>query len=80
MPLGEYFVKGLVKTVGGMNRNITVDNLFTSIKIGEDLLKMNLTLVGILRQNKREISYELLDHKNKKIGLSMLALDQQKTT
>lgn len=46
MPLKEYFGKHLIKTVKGINRKSTVRNCFTSIKLAEDLLKTNLTLVG----------------------------------
>lgn len=47
IPLKEYFSKRLVKTVEGINRKSTMGNWFTSIKLAEDLLKTNLTLVGI---------------------------------
>lgn len=36
MPLGDNFVKRLVITVEGTNRNIIVDNWFTSINLMKD--------------------------------------------
>lgn len=61
LPLGEYFEKKLTRTVHGTNRNITMDNWFTSIPLAKSLIKepYKLTLVGTLRANKREIPLEL---------------------
>lgn len=39
LPLAEYFVLELTKTVHGTNRNITTDNWFTSIPLANKLLK-----------------------------------------
>ena len=36
-------------------RNITLDNFFTSKALGDRLLKEKTTIVGTIRQNRREI-------------------------
>lgn len=49
-------VERLIRPISGSGRNITCDNWFSSIPLAEDLLNNhNLTMVGILRKNKREI-------------------------
>ncbi|KAJ4449518.1 hypothetical protein ANN_00918 [Periplaneta americana] len=80
-PLADFFVKALTRSVYGTNRNITMDNWFTSIPLASELLKTpyNLTIVGTLRKNKREIPPELLNHKTRKVGTSMICFDQEKT-
>lgn len=40
--------------------NITTDNFFTSFPLAHQLLKMDITLLGTLRQNKRGIPKQLL--------------------
>ncbi|CAH2093110.1 unnamed protein product [Euphydryas editha] len=61
LPLGEYFMKELSKSIHGSCRNITCDNWFTSVPIAKSLLKepFKLTIVGTIRSNKREIPEEL---------------------
>ena len=38
-----------------LGRNITMDNLFTSVPLAQHLLEKDLTIVGTLRQNKPDI-------------------------
>lgn len=73
LPLGEYFVKKLTRTVDGTNRNITMDNWFTSVPLAKSLLKepYKLTLVGTLRANKREIPIELQNERTRGTGTAM---------
>ncbi|CAK1583081.1 unnamed protein product [Parnassius mnemosyne] len=49
-PLANYFVKELSKPYYGLNRNITMDNWFTSVPLAAELLKppYKLTVVGTL--------------------------------
>ncbi|KAL4120052.1 hypothetical protein QTP88_012797 [Uroleucon formosanum] len=63
-PNGPYHVNNsacsvaerLIRSISGSGRNITCDIWFSSIPLAEDLLNNhNLTMVGILRKNKREI-------------------------
>lgn len=76
-PLGMYYVKTLTKTLWGSNRNVTMDNWFTSVPLTQELLKApyKLTIVGTLRANKKEIPPELLNNKQRPIGSSMFCYD-----
>ena len=70
LPLSEYFTTNLTTPIFGSNRNVTMDNWFTSIPIAKKLLQSpyKLTLVGTLRKNKAEIPPELLILKKSEIG------------
>lgn len=72
LPLGEYYVKELTKTVYGLNQNITCNNWFTSVPLAKSLLKppYNLTLVGTIRSNKREIPEALTNTRVRPTGSS----------
>ena len=48
-------VHDLISPVTGTGRNVTFDNFFTSVGLAEDLMKENLTILGTIRANKREI-------------------------
>uniref|UniRef100_A0A1B6KGD1 PiggyBac transposable element-derived protein domain-containing protein n=1 Tax=Graphocephala atropunctata TaxID=36148 RepID=A0A1B6KGD1_9HEMI len=48
-------VMRMVSHLEGTGRNITCDNLFTSIPLAEALLEKRLTMVGTLRKNKPEL-------------------------
>ncbi|KAK9693224.1 Transposase IS4 [Popillia japonica] len=52
LPLATHFVRELTKSVQGSNRNITMDNWFTSIPLADELLKepYSLTIIGTLRK------------------------------
>ncbi|KAG6438978.1 hypothetical protein O3G_MSEX000379 [Manduca sexta] len=77
LPLGEFYVKELTKTIHGSNRNVTCDNWFTSVPLAKNLLKQpyNLTLVGTIRSNKREIPEELKKAHSRAVGTSMFCYD-----
>jgi len=51
----------LVQPISGSDRgerNVTTDNFFTSVDLGNRLKNKKLTLVGTLKQNKRQIPQE----------------------
>lgn len=81
LPLANYYVKELTKSVHGSNRNITMDNWFTSIPLADELLQApyKLTMLGTVRKNKREIPPELLQIKDRQCGSSMFCFDKMKT-
>ncbi|GFU13135.1 DDE_Tnp_1_7 domain-containing protein [Nephila pilipes] len=56
IPLASHFVEELTKSIQGTNRNITMDNWFSSIPLAEKLLMklMNLTIVGTVRKTKEK--------------------------
>ena len=46
-------------------RNITCDNLYTSLSLGKELLDRGVTVVGTLRQNRKGIPKEIKDTKER---------------
>ncbi|XP_022207389.2 uncharacterized protein LOC111064037 [Nilaparvata lugens] len=78
LPLGAYYTKELTKTIHGTNRNVTMDNWFTSIPLAKDMLSSHqLTIVGTLRSNKKKIPPEMSNEKSRKIGSVMFAYDNE---
>nr|CAI5865669.1 unnamed protein product [Callosobruchus analis] len=77
-PVPSYYVRKLSEPIRGTNRNITVDNWFSSISLFNDMLKDHkLTMIGTLRKNKREIPPTFLT--NKLPGRSLFGFDSNKT-
>jgi hypothetical protein len=77
LPLGEYVVKEITRSIHGSNRNVTTDNWFTSIPLAKSLLQQpyKLTIVGTLRANKREIPEAMKNNRTRRIGTSMFCYD-----
>lgn len=77
LPQGEFYVKELSRSLHGSNRNITCDNWFTSVPLAKSLLLQpyNLTLVGTIRSNKREIPEEMKNTRSRPVGTSMFCYD-----
>jgi len=63
--LGQEIVEKLCAPYFGTNRNVTMDNYFTSKELAESLLSNGLTLVGTLRKNKACIPPEFQSNKNR---------------
>lgn len=77
LPLAAFFTKQLTKSIHGTGRNVTMDNWFTSIPLAKDMLTThNLTIVGTLRGDKKEIPNEMRDSKSRKLGSVMFAFDK----
>ena len=49
---GRKIVLKLCNEYFGSNRNVTMDNFFTSIPLADDLFLKDLSLIGTLRANK----------------------------
>ncbi|GFT65233.1 DDE_Tnp_1_7 domain-containing protein [Nephila pilipes] len=79
--LAPYFIDELTGSIEGTKRNITKDNWFTSIPLAEELLMklMNITIVGSLKKNIREIPPELQQLLSRSVKISMYCFDQAKT-
>nr|CAI5827952.1 unnamed protein product [Callosobruchus analis] len=61
-------------------RNITIDNWFTSYELINELLEShNLTLVGTMRKNKRQLPSEFVNTKQRPVNSSMFAFEKNKT-
>ena len=57
---GTRVVLQLTESISGSGRNVTTDNFFTSYKLAKELLKRDLTLVGTVRGNRKEIPTDML--------------------
>lgn len=65
----EHYVKQIIGTIKGSNRNLTMDNWFNTIPFAELLLKeFKLSCVGTIRKNKTKIPAEFVDPKYKQRG------------
>ncbi|KAL9918981.1 uncharacterized protein ACN427_001074 isoform 2-T2 [Glossina fuscipes fuscipes] len=56
IPLGEFVTLKLAESYTGHERNITVDNFFTSASLASKLLTKRTTLVGTIRRNKIDVT------------------------
>jgi hypothetical protein len=73
-------VERIISPISGSGRNVTVDNWFTSVPLAMKLLKdNNLTLLGTIRKNKKEIPPQLVQTKNKAINTSMFCFRKEMT-
>ncbi|KAJ4440549.1 hypothetical protein ANN_08694 [Periplaneta americana] len=69
-------VERLISRISGSGRNVTVDNWFNSVPLATRLLKdHNLTLLGTLRKNKKELPPEFVQTKNRQIHSSMFGFN-----
>lgn len=74
----EDVVKRLCEPVFGTNRNITLDNWFTSYNLVQTMIKLHkLTIVGTIRKNKKELPTSFVTTKNKPVYYKNL--DSKKT-
>ena len=58
-------------------RNITTDNLYTSIPLGQELLDRGVTLVGILRKNRKGIPKEVKDTTGRELNSSVILWEKE---
>lgn len=81
MPCADFFVQELTKSIKGSNRNVTLDNWFTSINLVSKLLKEKITVIGTIKKNKRELPAEFTDIKylNRKPGTSLFLYSDSMT-
>ncbi|CAF1503089.1 unnamed protein product [Rotaria sordida] len=77
--IGASVVLELLKPLYGSNRNVTIDNFFTSVQLAKELQMRNLTLIGTLRKNKPEIPMEFQSNKNREIGSSLFGFQDDLT-
>ncbi|GAU91859.1 hypothetical protein RvY_04037 [Ramazzottius varieornatus] len=63
---GQRVVLDLVEYLGNQSgRNVTTGNFFTSLTLGEALLKKNISLVGTMRKNRKDIPSVFLPSKSR---------------
>lgn len=72
-------VMRLVKCIEKSNRNVTMDNYFTSYPLAESLLRVGLTCLGTMQKNKKEIPPEFITvNRNSVPGSYMLDVKMTK--
>lgn len=69
----------LAATVSGTNRNITCDNWFSSLELVSELKKNQLTYVGTIRKNKREIPPQFQPQKDRSLNSSLFGFTKDET-
>ena len=69
--IGASVVLELLQPLYGSNRNVMIDNVFTSVPLAKELQMKNLTLIGTLRKNKPEIPMKFQSNKEREIGSSL---------
>ena len=72
-------VSRLVTHIEGSNRNVTMDNWYTSHPLAIRLLEKNLTCIGTIRKNKREIPPEFLPKKDRAPSTSLFGYQKDLT-
>lgn len=76
---GQRVVEDLSRIYYGTGRNITCDNFFTSIPLAKSLLQKNLTLVGTIRANKKELPREFLKNRRREENSSIFGFQNDIT-
>ena len=77
--LAKNVVMKLTDYIHNSGRNITMDNYFTSVPLAEDLLKKRLTIVGTIRNNKREIPSIMKPNKSRSVCSSEFGFTKNMT-
>jgi hypothetical protein len=73
-------VERMISPISGSGRNVTVDNWFTSVPLAMKLLKdHNLSPLGTIRKNKKEIPPQLVQTKNQAINTTIFCFRKEMT-
>lgn len=72
-------VLSLVQPVENSKRNITADNYFTSIELVDKLQERQLTYVGTIRQNKRDLPEQFKPNRHRPIHSSTFGFTRNQT-
>ncbi len=76
VPLGQHVVLSLTEHLRESGRNITCDNFFTSAQLAQKLHEANMTLVGTVRSNRRELPSVLATHQRREQFSTVQAVNQ----
>lgn len=74
IPAATFITLELIQPVSGTNRQLTMDNWFTSIPLAKKLLEDHkITVIGTIRKDKRELPKEFTDlkYKNRQTNSSL---------
>lgn len=69
----------LISSIEGSNRNVTTDNWYTSLELLELLKKKQLTGVGTMRKNQKEIPPEFMPAHHRKIDSTIFGFTKDFT-
>lgn len=69
-------VMRLLDDLRGTRRNLSCDNWYTSYPLAMSLLDKNITLVGTLKKNKRELPPEFLPNKTRVVNSSLFGFQK----
>lgn len=72
-------VLSLIPPIANSNRNITGDNWFTSLELVNELKSQNLTYVGTIRKNKREIPSQFLPNNGRSVNSTVFGFTKDYT-
>lgn len=72
-------VKRLVRPWVNTGRNITMDNYFTSVELACDMLAVNTTIVGTMRNNRKDIPNDLQASRKRDLYSSIFCFHDQLT-
>lgn len=76
---GERVVLQLTEGLIRSGRNVTVDNFFCSLSLAQQLLDKQLTLVGTMRKNRKELPQQMLITKGRDVFSSLFAFRKDAT-
>ncbi|CAJ0946462.1 unnamed protein product [Ranitomeya imitator] len=77
--LGSEIVKTLAVPIFNSGRNITMDNYFTNVELGNFLLQKAITLVGTIKPNRREIPEALKHSRQRALYESVFGFNNKAT-
>ena len=77
--LGSKVVLKLSEPFQKSGRNITSDSFFTNLELGKKLLMQNLTIVGTIRKNRKEIPAEFVSTKDRKEFTTLYGFKKEAT-
>ncbi|XP_069823913.1 piggyBac transposable element-derived protein 4-like [Dendropsophus ebraccatus] len=77
--LGSEIVKTLAVPIFSSGRNITMDNYFTNVELGNFLLQKHITLVGTIKANRREIPEALKHNRQRALYESVFEFNNKAT-
>ncbi|KAJ8926597.1 hypothetical protein NQ314_021023 [Rhamnusium bicolor] len=69
----------LVEPIRNSGRNITGDNLYSSIELMSELQKQKLTYVGTVKKNKRFIPLEFMPSSERDVNSSSFGFTKHET-
>jgi len=76
---GQRVVLDLVSGLEKSEKNVTCDNFFTSISLARELAKRQMTVLGTIRKNKKELPTKLTETRGSQENTSIFAFQDSAT-